>query len=183
MAIIRQDRINNENINSINLIEEYISNQYLQLIQDRIEALKIKKQQIADKITLYNSINTSNNVAKNALLGNNKYITITNNQTTAKALIDEINKVLKELVTILSYKDILTLNNLNYNQEFYGTNKIDIIEGEFKQLQCPNPRANKSIINKDYLDKQLLKIEQPPKPLKPLHHLTTDSGGNLQWII
>lgn len=183
MAITRSDRINNENISSINQLEEYISNQYLQVIQDRIEALKIKKQQIIDKITLYNNINISNNVAKNALLGDNKYTTITNNQTTVKPLIDEINKVLEQLVTILSYKDILTLNNLNYKEEFYGTNKIDIIEGEFKQLQCPNPRANKSIINKDYLNKELNKIEQPPKPLKALHYLTTDSGGNLRWII
>ena len=183
MAIIRSDRINNENISSINDLEEYISAQYLQVIQNRIETLKVKKQQIDDKISLYNSLNNSNNVAKNALLGDSKYTTITNNQTSAEPLIDEINKVLKELVTILSYKDILTLNNLNYNEDFYGTNKIDIIEGEFETLQCPNPTIAKGIVNKDYLNKELLKIEQPPKPLKALHHLTTDSGGNLQWTI
>jgi hypothetical protein len=44
MAIIRQDRINNENISSINDLEEYISTEYLQVIQDRIESLKVKKQ-------------------------------------------------------------------------------------------------------------------------------------------
>jgi hypothetical protein len=183
MAIIRQDRINNENISSINDLEEYISTEYLQVIQDRIESLKVKKQQINDKISLYNSLNNSNNIAKNALLGDSKYTTITNNQTTAEPLIDELNIVLKQLVSILSYKDILTLNNLNYNEDFYGTNKIDIIEGEFEQLQCPNPTIAKGIVNKDYLNKELNKIEQPPKPLQRLKYLTTDAGGNLQWTI
>lgn len=183
MAIVRQDRINNENIGSINSIEEHISTEYLQVIQDRIEALKVKKQQINDKISLYNSLNSSNNVTKNALLTDSKYTTITNNQSTAEPLIYELNTVLKQLVSILSYKDALTLNNLNYKEELYGIGKVNVIEGVFETIQCPNPNIAKGIVNVDYLNKELLKIEQPPQPLKALHHLTTDSGGNLQWTI
>lgn len=183
MAIVRQDRINNENISSINSIEEYISTNYLQVIQNRIQELQQKRALIEDKITLYNELNSANAIKKNALLTNNKLITITNNQAAVEPLLDELNSVLKILVTILSYKDILSLNNLNYKQELYGLNKIDIIEGEFIELQCPNPTTTKNIVNKDYFEKELTKIEQPPKPLKALHYLTTDNGGNLQWNI
>lgn len=183
MAIIREDRINNENIFSIDNIEEYINTNYLQVIQDKIEDLNQKRILIEDKITLYNELNNANTVKKNALLTNSKLLTITNNQTIVEPLLDELNSVLKILVTMLSYKDIVSLNNLNYKQDLYGINKVDIVEGEFLELRCPNPTTTKNIVNKDYFEKELTKIEQPPKPLKALHYLTTDNGGNLQWNI
>lgn len=181
MAIIREDRVNKENISSINNIEEYISINYLQIIDDKIKDLKLKRQQIEDKINLYNYINSSNNTSIYNLLNDNKYITITENQEEAEPLIDELNDILSDLVSILSYKDRITLNNLNYKQELYNVNKINIIEGEFKQLQCPNPTNLVSIVNVDYLNKELQKLEQPPKPLQPLKYLITDDKGDLKW--
>lgn len=181
MAIIRQDRINNENINSINDIEEYINTNYLQLIQDRIEALKLKKQELEDKLALYNSLNNSNNIFINDLLSTTKYTTITNNQTVAEPLINNINKILKQLTAIIDYKNIITFNNLSTKEDLYNVNKVSIVDGEFKELQCSNPKTLNGIVNRDYFDKELLKIEVPPKPLQPLRYLTTDGVGNKQW--
>jgi hypothetical protein len=183
MAIIRQDRINNESISSINDLEEYINTNYLQAIQDKIEDLKVKKQLIDDNIILYNSLNEANNINKTALLNDVKYTTILNNQSAIEPLLDDINETLELLTTMLAYKDLFTLNNLNYKQELYGANKINIVEGEFIQLECVNPKIAKGIVNIDYYNKELAKMEQPPKPLQPLGYLTTDNEGNLQWTI
>jgi hypothetical protein len=181
MAIIREDRENKENISSIDSIEEYISINYLQIIDNKIKDLKLKRLQIEDKINLYSSINDSNNTSIYNLLTSIKYSTITIDQNLAEPLIDELNNILSNLVSILSYKDRITLNNLNYKQELYNVNKIDIIDGEFKQLQCPNPTNLASIVNVDYLNKELQKSEQPPKPLQPLKYLITDDNGDLKW--
>ena len=83
MAIIREDRVNKENINSINNIEEYINTNYLQIIENKIKDLELKRQQIEDRINLYNSINSSNNTSINNLLNDAKYLTITQNQQIA----------------------------------------------------------------------------------------------------
>lgn len=181
MAIIREDRVNKENINSIDNIEEYININYLQIIENKIKDLELKRQQIEDKINLYNSINNSNNTSIYNLLNDNKYITITKNQELAEPLIDKLNQILNNLVSILSYKNTVTLNNLNYKEQLYNVNKVDLVEGEFKQLQCPNPTNLKSIVNIDYLNKELQKIEQPPKPLQPLKYLISDNNGDLKW--
>jgi hypothetical protein len=181
MAIIREDRVNKEDINSINNIEEYINTNYLQIIENKIKDLELKRQQIEDRINLYNSINSSNNTSINNLLNDAKYLTITQNQQIAEPLINELNNILINLVSILSYKDMVTLNNLNYKEELYNVNKVDLIEGEFKQLQCPNPTNLKSIVNIDHLNKELQKLEQTPKPLQPLKYLITDDNGDLKW--
>ena len=83
---------------------------------------------------------------------------------------------------MLLYKDVITLNNLEYKKDLYSTGKVSITDGEFNKLQIENPVAIKGAINKHYLTTQLNKLEQPPKPLPPLKYLGTDSLGNLIWI-
>ena len=181
MARIRQDRIGNENIKSINELEEYINTNYLQQIQTRIEEIKNKRRLLQDKIDLYNSINNSNNLLKQSIFNNIKYTTIIENQKTANSLLDDFNKVLRQLTIILSYKETITTNNLLHKQDIYDNNKIDLIEGEFITLEVPTPTSNKAAINRTFLLSEFLKLEQPPKPLQPLKYLATDAGGKLIW--
>ena len=46
MATIRSLRIGNENIKSINELEEFVNNNYLQQIQDKIQAIQDKRRHI-----------------------------------------------------------------------------------------------------------------------------------------
>ena len=181
MAINRSDRYINENITSIDKIEEYISTNYLQVIQDKIEDLSLKRQEIEDKIALYNELNTLNNGLITQLKLSTKYTTIVNNQAVAKPLIVELTTILNNLNTLLLYKDLITLNNLDYKEGIYASDKVSIVDGQFNQLQIEDPVAIKGAVNKEYLTKELEKLEQPPKPFPPLKYLATDSAGNLIW--
>lgn len=182
MAINRLDRFGNENIQSIDQIEDYINANYLQLIQDKITLLNIKRNEIEDKINLYMSLNITNKLLIEELRTDVKYTTIVSNQAVAKPLIDELNVILKNLNTLLIYKDVITLNNLDYKQNWYSANKVSVIDGQFNQVQINDPIAIKGAINKQTLTKELNKLEQPPKPFPPLKYLGTDSAGNLIWI-
>ena len=62
MAINRQDRFGFENISAIDDIEQYINTNYLQVIENKISTLRLKRKEIEDKIDLYISINTANNL-------------------------------------------------------------------------------------------------------------------------
>ena len=182
MAINRIDRFGLENISAITEIEEYINTNYLKLIQNKIDILKLKRIEIEDKISLYTQLNTANNLLIEQLKLNVKYITITNNQTITKPLIIELNAILRNLNTLLLYKDLITLNNLDYKKDLYSIGKVSITDGLFTQLQVEDPSAIKCAINKQYLTTQLDRLEQPPKPLPPLKYLGTDAVGNLIWI-
>lgn len=181
MATIRSLRIGNENIKSINELEEYINSNYLQQIQNRIQQIKDKKRLLQDKLDLYNSLNSNNNILKEQLLTSIKYTTIVSNQQEANTLLEDFNKVLRQLTIILSYKDFITTNNLLHKQDFYDNNKVSIIEGKFTTLEVSMPISNKAVVNRQFLNKELLKLEQPPKPYQPLKYLATDGGGNTIW--
>lgn len=181
MATIRSLRIGNENIKSINELEEFVNNNYLQQIQDKIQQIRDKKRLIQEKLDLYNSINSTNALLKEQLLTDIKYTTIVSNQQEANTLLEDFNKVLKQLTIILSYKDFITTNNLLHKQDLYDNNKVSIVEGEFTTLEVIKPTSIKGAINREFLTKELLKLEQPPKPYQPLKYLATDEGGNLIW--
>ena len=182
MTTIRQYRIGNENITSIKDVEEYINANYLQVISDRINAIKAKKKEVNDKIELYNSINNLNNQLIQDLEQNTKYLEIKNNQDVASPLIDELNIILDTLSKTISYKDLITLNNLNIKEQQFGTGKVSKIEGDFVQVSVPNPTAYLAAVNIAYFEDQIKNIEQPPLPLQPLKHLVTDEVGNLKWV-
>ena len=138
MAINRQDRFGFENISAIDDIEQYINTNYLQVIENKISTLRLKRKEIEDKIDLYISINTANNLLIEELKSNTKYTTILNNQTVTKPLINELNIILRSLNTLLLYKDVITLNNLEYKKDLYSTGKVSITDGEFNKLQIEN---------------------------------------------
>lgn len=181
MATIRSLRIGNENIKSINELEEFVNNNYLQQIQDKIQAIQDKRRLVQDKLDLYNSINSTNALLKEQIITDVKYTTIVSNQQEANTLLEDFNKVLRQLTIILSYKDFITTNNLLHKQDLYDNNKVSIVEGEFTTLEVIKPTSIKGAINREFLTKELLKLEQPPKPYQPLKYLATDAGGNLIW--
>jgi hypothetical protein len=182
MAIDRAARRNNETVNSINDIEEYINETYLQQIQNKINELKIKRDLITNKIAVYTSLNNTNNNIIQALNNDVKYTTIKANQLAATTAINNINRILKDLTIILSYKDQLTINNLSYQQELYSGDKVSITNGEFIELQVATSRSINEAINIAFIDTEVLKLEQPPTPLQPLKYLATDAVGNLIWV-
>lgn len=181
MATIRSSRIGQENIKSIKDIEEYINSQYLQQIQNRIEEIKNKRRIIEDKLSIYNSLNNTNNLLKQQILNDIKYTTIVANQQVANNLIDDFNKIIKQLTIMLEFKDSITTSNLLYKQDIYDNNKVSVVDGEFITLEVPDPKTSKSAITKSFLISELLKLEQPPSPLQPLKSLATNEAGNLIW--
>jgi len=177
MSDIRGERIGTEAIQSIQDIDSYISNNYLQIIKDKIELLKIKRAQIEDLRLLYESINTTNNSIINNIKNSSKYTQITTNQTTAEPLIDELNTILRSLLTIIN-SDI-TIGNLNYKEELYGIDKISITEGEFTSVEGPSNNSPKTAINKTIFNKELEKLERVPEPTQGFFYIATDNSGNI----
>jgi hypothetical protein len=182
MAIDRVIRRNNESINSIKDVEKYINETYLQEIQTKINELKVKRDLITNKIAVYTSLNNTNNSIIQSLNNDVKYTTIKANQLAAATAINNINRVLKDLTIILSYKDQLTIDNLTYLQNLYNSNKVSITNGQFIQLQVALARSINDAINVEFINTEVLKLEQPPTPLQPLKYLATNLQGNLIWV-
>ncbi len=177
MSNVRQERVGNENIQVIQDIDSYISSNYLQVIRDKIEELNLKRQQIEDLRLLYESINSSNIALINNIKTSSKYNQIITNQTTAEPLINELNIILKSLLTTINSE--ITIGNLNYKEELYSTNKVSVTDGEFISVIGPSSSSNKAAINKEMFNKELDKLEKVPNPSQPLSYVATDSSGNI----
>lgn len=174
---IREERIGKENIQSIEDIDVYISNNYLQDINDKIDLLNIKKNQIEDLRLLYESLNNANTSLINIIKTSSKFLNITSNQTEAEPLIDELNIVLNNLLNTIN-SDI-TIGNLNYKEELYGINKVSINDGEFISVEGPSTSSNKGALNKNMFNNELKKLEPLPPTTQPLSYVATDNSGNI----
>lgn len=174
---IRQERIGKENIQSIENIDVYISDNYLQDIKDRIDLLSIKRSQIEDLRLLYESLNTTNTTLINTIKTSSKYIDIINNQLEAEPLIDELNIILNNLLNTINSNT--TINNLNYKEELYGIDKVSINDGEFISVESVSSPNNKAALNKDMFNVELRKLEPLPPTTQPLSYVATDNNGNI----